>query len=89
MEHFLEGSLVHPSWTPDEDEQLLRDFRTIDPRWKLLSKLWEVCTQRQLKNRWYSVVPHRMQGHIANHHSLAHILGQNCRGLPVTQVVQP
>jgi hypothetical protein len=45
-------------------------------RWKLLSKRWEARAQGQLKNRWYSVGRHRLHGHIANHHQLAHILGQ-------------
>jgi hypothetical protein len=34
----LEGSSTYTPWTPEEDEHLLRDFLTISPRWKLLSK---------------------------------------------------
>jgi hypothetical protein len=75
-----------PRWTPEEDAQLLRDFLMIGPRWKLLGKRWEVRTQRQLKNRWHSVVQHRLDGHIDDHHQLAHILGQSRRKLPVPQL---
>jgi 16S rRNA C967 or C1407 C5-methylase (RsmB/RsmF family) len=57
MKDFLKGSPVHTPWTPEENEELLRDFLTISPRWKLLSKRWEVDTLGQPKNNRVLPVP--------------------------------
>jgi hypothetical protein len=47
----------------EEDEQLSRDWLTTGQRWKYLSKLWGKPSEAQLKNRWYSVLRHRLRGH--------------------------
>jgi hypothetical protein len=86
MKNFLEATRVSTSWSPEEGMQLLRYFLTVGRRWRLFNKRWEVRTQEQLKNRWYSIVRHRLHGHIANPHQLIHVLGQSRRGLAVPEL---
>jgi hypothetical protein len=53
MKDFLEGIRVYQTWIP----AVVGRFPEGRPRWKLLSKHWEVRTQGQLKNRRGLPVP--------------------------------
>jgi hypothetical protein len=64
---------------------LLTDWLNIGPRWKFLAKRWEDRRAAQLKNHWYYVLQPRVQTHLNDHHTLAYILDQGCRRLPIPQ----
>jgi hypothetical protein len=89
LKDFFEGSRVHTPWTQEEDERLLRDWPTIGPKWKYLSKLWEERSETQLKNRWYSVLRHRLHRPSENSHELASVLDHSRRGLPIPHFFLP
>jgi hypothetical protein len=84
VKDFLERNCVYVQWT-EEDRRLLADGLNIGPRWKLLVKRWENRSAGQLKNRWDSVLRHRVQGHLNDHQTIARILDQGCRRLPIPQ----
>jgi hypothetical protein len=85
MKDCLEGNRVYHQWR-EEDRWLLADWLNIGPRWKFLAKRWENRSARQLKNRWYSVLQHRVQGHMNGHQTLTRILDQGRRRLQIPQL---
>jgi transposase len=86
LKTFFEANTVHQPWTEDEDAQLLHDYLDAGPRWTVIAKRWTTRSPTQLKNRWYRVLRHRLHDPADDAVTLAGLLGQARRRLPVPRL---
>jgi hypothetical protein len=74
IKDFLEGTRVHVPWTETEGHRLMHDWLVVAVE---DAKRWTV------KNRWYQVLRHRIQGRLMDTENLARFLQRNRTSLPV------
>jgi transposase len=80
---FLEANQIRTPWTASEDEQLIRDWLSIGPRWKFLEKKWGTRSASQLKNRWYHELRCRLHGPDSDFATLTRVLEDGRKCLPI------
>ena len=57
---YLSPSLINGPWTKEEDDLLFKLCVTYGKHWTCLTKFFKGRSDNNLKNRWYSVLQHRV-----------------------------
>jgi hypothetical protein len=80
---FFEVSQVYLRWTEAEDSQLIQDWLTIGPRWKVLEKKWMTRSPNHLKNRIYDERGRRLHETGPDIEMLTGVLAHGRKTLPI------
>ena len=54
-QNYLNPSLEHENWTPDEDQLIMEKFQELGPKWNLIAKFLHGRTGNATRNRYQSL----------------------------------